>query len=323
MRAAYVEELGPADTIRVGELPDPVPGPTDVLVAVQTVAVNPVDALVRSGRYRTPVPFPFVVGRDLVGTVAAVGSEAVPFAVGDRVWCNSLGHEGRQGSFAELAVVPADRLYPLPDGVDPGLAVAVAHPAGTAYLGWFVHTGLRAGQTVLVGGAAGNVGTAAVQLAAAAGARVIATARPEDHDRCKAAGAEAVLDYRDPALANHVLEAAPDGVHIAWDTSGHNDLDLAARVCRPGARVLLTAARSPVREAPLAALYTRDITLAGFVISRATAPQLAGAAALVNDLLRRGLLTARIADELPLAQTAETHRRIEQRGVRGRLLLHV
>jgi NADPH:quinone reductase-like Zn-dependent oxidoreductase len=98
------------------------------------VAVNPVDTYVRTGRSRTPVAFPFVVGRDLVGTVAAVGSEAVPFRVGDRVWCNSLGHEGRQGSFAELAVVPADRLYPLPQGVDPGLAVAVAHPAGTAYL---------------------------------------------------------------------------------------------------------------------------------------------------------------------------------------------
>jgi NADPH:quinone reductase-like Zn-dependent oxidoreductase len=152
---------------------------------------------------------------------------------------------------------------------------------------------------------------------------VIATARPEDHDRCKAAGAEVALDYRDPALADRVLEAAPDGVHIAWDTSGHNDLDLAARVCRPGGRVLVTAAQSPVREAPLAALYTRDIALAGFVISRATVPQLADAAALVDTMLRRGLLTARIADELPLAQTADAHRRIEQGGVRGRLLLHV
>jgi len=322
MLAAYVERLGSADLIRVGELPVPRPGPTDVLVEVETVAVNPVDALVRSGRYRTPVPLPFVVGRDLVGTVAAVGAAAVPFRTGDRVWCNSLGHEGRQGSFARFAVVPVDRLYRLPDGVDPWLAVAVAHPAGTAYLGWFVHARLRAGQTVLVGGAAGNVGTAATQMAVAAGARVLATARPGDHDHCKAAGADVVLDYRDPVLADHVLAAAPGGVDVVWDTSGHNDLDLAARVCRPGGRVLLTAAKRPAAKVPLAGLYTRDITVAGFVISRATATDLAAAAELVNGLHREGRLTARITDELPLAATAEAHRRIEHGALRGRLLLH-
>ena len=201
--------------------------------------------------------------------------------------------------------------------------MAVAHPAATAYLGWFVHTGLRAGQTVLVGGGAGNVGTAAVTMAALAGARVLATARPDDQDQCKAAGAGAVLDYRDPALGERIREHAPDGVHVFWDTSGHNDLDLAARVCAPGGRVLLTAAARPSKEVPLAGLYTRDIDVVGFVISRATVSQLAEAAALVSDLLRRGLLTARIADELPLAQTADAHRRIEQGGVRGRLLLHV
>ncbi len=238
-------------------------------------------------------------------------------------WCNSLGHEGRQGSFAGYAAVPADRLYPLPDRVDPRVAVAVAHPAATAYLAWFVHTRLRPGQTVLVGGAGGNVGTAATQMAAHAGARVLATARPADHDRCRAAGADVVLDYRDPALADRVREAAPDGVDAVWDTSGHNDFDLAAAVCREGGRVLLTAAQPPAGQVPLARLYTRDITMAGFVISRASAAQLAEAAGLLNDMLARGLLTARVADELPLAATAEAHRRIEAGAVPGRLLLHL
>ena len=95
MRAAYITELGPAEAIRVGDLPVPVPGPTDVLVRVEVVVVNPVDILVRSGGYSTPTPFPFVVGRDLVGTAAEVGAGTVGFAAGDRVWCNSLGHGGR------------------------------------------------------------------------------------------------------------------------------------------------------------------------------------------------------------------------------------
>lgn len=153
MLAAYITELGSADAIRVGRLPVPQPGPTDVLVHAQAVAVNAVDTFVRSGTYRTPTPFPFVLGRDLVGTVAAVGPGAAPFRVGQAVWCNSLGHGGRQGACAEYAVVPADRLYALPPGVDPVAAVAAVHPAATAYLGLFIHAHLRPGETVFVGGA--------------------------------------------------------------------------------------------------------------------------------------------------------------------------
>ncbi len=151
MRAAYITRLGPPEAIRVGELPVPVPGPTDVLVQVEVVVVDPVDTLVRSGAYPTPPPFPLVIGRDLVGTVAEAGAGAVGFAAGDRVWCNSLGHGGRQGSFAEYAVVPAERLYHLP-AVDPVAAVAVLHPGATAYLALFRHGGLRPTETLYVAG---------------------------------------------------------------------------------------------------------------------------------------------------------------------------
>ncbi|MGH3493390.1 MAG: alcohol dehydrogenase catalytic domain-containing protein, partial [Sciscionella sp.] len=200
MNAVYVTALGPASEIRVGMLPVPTPGPTEVLVAVDTVAVNPVDTYIRSGRYRTPVPMPFIVGRDLVGTVVEVGSAATSFRPGARVWCNSMGHEGRQGPTAEYAAVPAERLYHLPDGVDPRTAVALAQPAATAYLGWFGHARLRPGQTVFVGGGAGNIGTAAIQMATLAGARVLTSAAPDDHEHCRVAGADVVLDYRDPFL---------------------------------------------------------------------------------------------------------------------------
>jgi D-arabinose 1-dehydrogenase-like Zn-dependent alcohol dehydrogenase len=200
MRAAYITELGPADAIRVGELPVPAIGPTDVLVRVEVVAVDPVDTMVRSGAYPTPTPFPFVVGRDLVGTVVVASPGAPGFAPGDRVWCNSLGHDGRQGSFAEYAPVPAERLYHLPAAVDPVAAVAVLHPAATAYLALFHHGALRPGETVYVGGAAGNVGTALTSLARLGGARVLAGARSEDAGWCRSAAAAEVVDYRDPDL---------------------------------------------------------------------------------------------------------------------------
>ena len=166
MKAAYITTLGSPDVITYGEMDRPVPGPTDVLVRVEAAAVDPVDTFVRSGAYRTPTPFPFVLGRDLVGTVAETGPGATGFAVGDRVWSHSMGHGGRQGVTAEYCVVGVDRLYHLPADVDAARAVAVLHPVATAHLALFRHARLRPGETVLVIGGAGNVGRAATVLAA-------------------------------------------------------------------------------------------------------------------------------------------------------------
>ena len=116
MLAAYIEGFGGPDVIRYGELPDPEPGPGQVLVRAEAVAVDTADTYVRSGAWETAVTFPLVLGRDLVGTVAAAGAGVTEFAPGDRVWTNSAGYDGRPGVTAELAVVAQERLYRLPDG---------------------------------------------------------------------------------------------------------------------------------------------------------------------------------------------------------------
>lgn len=323
MRAAFVREYGPADAIETGQLPRPRPAASEVLVAVDTVAVNPVDTFVRSGSYRTAVPMPLIVGRDLVGTVAAVGSSVPAFTVGDRVWCNSMGHDGRQGATSEFVAVPADRLYPVPDDVRPQQLVALAHPAATAYLGWFVHAQLTSGQRVFVGGGGGNVGSAAITLAKQAGAHVIASARAADADRCTSAGADVVVDYRDRGLAARIRDFAPEGVDAYWETSGHHDFDLVSAVVAPGATVLVTAASEPSSVVPLPRLYTSDVRLVGFVISRAGVSDLRAASEVINRLAGDGSLTARIAAVLPLSRTAEAHRRVEAGSVHGRLLIDV
>lgn len=322
MNAAYVQELGAPEQIRYGQLPVPRIGPTDVLVAVEAVTVDPVDTFVRSGAFPTATPFPFVIGRDLAGTVAAVGDGATGFAVGDRVWANSLGHGGRQGSFAQYAAVPADRLYHLPDGVDPARAVGVAHMAATAWLGLFRHARLGLGETIYIGGGAGNIGDAAVRLAVAAGARVIASASDDGLDRCREAGATVVVDYRDPDAAEQIRDAAPGGVNVYWDTSGHHDFDSAVALMAHGGRILLTAAGpNPRVELPISAAYTHDVSLHGFVISNATASDLAAAADVLNQRLADGALSARIADIMPLADAAEAHRRVEAGHVSGARLI--
>jgi len=322
MTAAYITALGGADDIRTGPLPRPVPGPDEALVRVGAVAANHVDTFVRSGAYATEVPLPFVIGRDLVGTVE---TPAGAFARGERVWCNSLGHDGRQGSFAEYAAVPVDRLYPLPAGVDQVAAVAVLHTAGTAYLGLFREARVRPGETVLVEGAGGGVGSAVVQLATAAGARVIAVDRAGNAEWCRTCGADQVLDRADPETPAAVRRLAPDGVDVAWDCSGRHDFETTIPLLARGGRVVLMAGMGTRAVLPVGAVYTRDISLHGFAISNASAADLADAAGTINRELASGRLRGRVRAELPLTEAARAHRLLEGReggaGGPGRIVL--
>ena len=318
--AAYVDTLGSADAIRYGLLPAPVAGPDDVLVDVLATTVNWVDTFVRSGLFRTLVQFPFVVGRDVVGTVHA---SAHGFTAGEPVWCNSLGHGGRQGAAAGRVAVPADRLYRLPDRVDPVEAVTAVHPAGTAYLGLFTHGRLRAGETVLVCGAAGNVGSALVEFAVDAGARVIATASARDLEYCRSRGAAITLDYAAPDLTERIDAAAPSGVDVYLDTSGTNDLTVAVRLLAQRGRIVLLAGARTRPVLPAGKLYMKDGSVVGFVISHATVAELAETAREVNRMLAEGRLRPRSVERLPLAAMAEAHGRLERGTLHARrLALH-
>ncbi|MPY54022.1 NADPH:quinone reductase [Streptomyces acidicola] len=323
MRAAYITQFGSPDVIRLGELPLPVPGPHDVLVDVEVSAVNHVDLFVRSGVWRTPLGFPFVVGRDLVGRVVVAGPAATGFRPGDRVWCNSLGHDGRQGAAAERAVVPADRLYHLPVGVGAVEAVALAHPASTAYLALFTHGRLRAGESVAVVGAGGNVGSAAVVMAVRAGARVIAVASGRDVSYVRSLGADHVVDYRSDDVAGQIRAVAPRGVDVYVDTSGRNDLDTAVDLLAGRGRIVVMAGLRTRPVLPVGPLYLMDRSVHGFAISHADTAQLADAARGINGLLLSGRLRPRATEVLPLSAAAEAHRRLGEGKVHGKLVLRV
>ncbi|MFD9902778.1 zinc-binding dehydrogenase [Streptomyces sp. NPDC059063] len=318
MRAAYIDECGPAGSIRCGELPPPRPGAYDVVVDVEVTTANHVDTFVRAGAVDPPVEFPFVVGRDLVGRVATVGDAVAGFAVGERVWCNSLGHGGRQGAAAERVCVPAERLYRLPDGVGPATAVTLLHPAATAYLGLVTHGGLRPGATVVVIGAAGNVGAAAVVVAAAAGARVVAVAHPRDEAYCRELGADTVVDRTAEDLTDRLSRACPGGVDLYLDAAGVNDLSCAVGLLAWRGRIVLLAGLHTTPTLPAGELYVRDGSVVGFAITRATVAELAAAAEHVNGLLADGRLRSREVLTLPLSATAEVHRMLEAGELHGR-----
>jgi NADPH:quinone reductase-like Zn-dependent oxidoreductase len=250
-----------------------------------------------------------------------LGSGASHFAVGDRVWSNSLGHAGRQGAAAQYAAVPCERLCPLPDRVDPVAAVAILHPAATAYLPLAVHANVRAGETVYVGGGAGNVGGAAILIASSAGARVVATADQRDHDYCLSLGSQTVLDYHDSELSRRLREATPNGVNVYLDSSGHQDLELAIQLLAPRGRVVLMAGLSERPPFPVGSLYTRDGRVLGFAISNAQIHELSEAALRINQLLMDRLLFPRRTELLPLSAAAQAHHRIESNQTGGARLV--
>ncbi|GHD17613.1 oxidoreductase [Nocardiopsis kunsanensis] len=323
MFAAYIDRLGSPDVISHGELARPRPGHTDVLVDVEVTTVNHVDTFVRSGAWRTPIEFPFVIGRDLVGTVAGTGAGATSFTPGDRVWSLSMGYAGRQGSAAESVVVPAERLYHLPTEADGPAAVALAHPAATAHLALFTHGRARPGETVVVVGAAGNVGGAAVVLAAHAGARVIAVASGRDAEYCASLGANTHLDASSPDLHERLAKECPAGVDLYIDAAGRNEADRALGTLARRGRLVLLAGMADGARLPVGSLYLRDRSVIGFAISQATVDELAEAARNVGGLVAAGRLAPRRLEHLPLAEAARAHRRLESGEGRGkRFVLH-
>ncbi len=295
----------------------------EVLVDVEVTTANHVDTFVRAGALDVAVEFPFVVGRDLVGTVAGTGSNVEGFRRGQRVWCNSLGHGGRQGAAAERVAVASERLYPLPEGVDPGTAVTMLHPAATAYLGLFTHGRLEPDETVVVNGAAGNVGGAAVRMAAHAGARVVAVAHGDDAEHCRSLGAEEVVDYRAHDPAGEVRRHCPHGVNLWLDTAGSNELDTVVELLTWRGRVVLLAGLHTRPTLPAGPLYVKDRSVLGFAITNATVRELATAAEAINELLSRGALFPARRRDLPLRDTAEGHRLLESGELHGtRLVIH-
>ena len=212
MHAYQVIEFGSPSTLRIHEVADLKPSEGQILVDVAAAGINFPDALVVSGRYQTMPDRPFVPGKELAGVVRAVGTRVSGFAPGDRVLC-----QVEYGAFAEQALVRPEQTFRLPDGLALSGASAMGLVYQTAFIAMRDRAGLRDGETILVGGAAGGVGVAAIQLAKALGARVLAAVRkPEQAELVRSAGADAVIDVGGPNL-REVLRAQ---VHVATDGHG-------------------------------------------------------------------------------------------------------
>jgi len=316
MKAAYIERTGlPEEVIIYGDLPKPQISGSQVLVKMAAVAVNPIDTYIRNGANYWELPKPFILGCDLAGTVEAVGPQGKRFKPGDRVWCSNQGLLGRQGTFAEYCAVEEKWLNPTPQGIGDEVAAACALVGITAHLGLFREADLKRGETLLVNGGSGGVGSMVVQMAKAAGARVIATAGSAE--KCAAVrelGADAVINYKTDDVAAKVQEVGP-GVNVYWETVREPDFDKIVSYLAERGRIILMAGRDARPPFPVGPFYVKGCSLHGFVMFKATPEEQRAAAEDINVWLVEGKLRANIAEVLPLSQAAKAHRLQEQNTV--------
>ncbi|MDN5750161.1 MAG: quinone oxidoreductase [Pseudonocardia sp.] len=326
MRAIQITEAGDPRVLTPTELPDPTPGPGELLVEVAAAGVNFIDTYQRAGIY--PMTLPYVPGMEGAGRVRTLGEGVTGTAVGDRVaWCETLG------SYAELVCVPADKAVAVPDGVDDEVAVGALLQGMTAH--FLVHDTypVQPGDDVLVHAAAGGVGLLLTQLANARGARVIGTvSTPEKEELARGAGAAEVIRYTAADLSGATDLAAAvrgltdgTGVAVAFDSVGATTFDASmAALRRRGMLVLFGAASGPVppvdpqRLNQAGSLFLTRPKLFDHVT---TARELADRAGAVYDAVLDGTLDVRIGHRYPLADARTAHEDLQARRTTGKLLL--
>lgn len=320
MKAALIHETGDPDVIRYEDVETPTPGPSECLVRVGAVAVNPIDTYIRSGAVSLPIEFPYTVGCDLAGTVEACGDEVARFKSGDRVWGSNQGLFGRAGSFAELAAVDEQWLYPTPDGQSDNEAAAGALVGITAHLGLFLHAGLNKGDVLFVNGGTGGVGASVVQLAKAHGATVVATAGTEEKRQlCRDDGADLVLDYRSDTLDDEIrsFTESNGGIDVWWETQRDPTPERTIGMMKKRGRIILMAGRDARPEFPVGPFYVKDLRLVGFAMFNASPEEQRLCAEGINAQQQAGNWKPRIGRTFTLSEAASAHRMQEENTLQG------
>ncbi|MEU8119901.1 NADP-dependent oxidoreductase [Spirillospora sp. NPDC049024] len=309
MKAVRFHEYGDPDVLRYEDAEQPVPGAGEVRIRVAATSFNPVDAGIRAGGMRGPIPvtLPHTPGLDVAGTIEALGEDVDGFEVGDEV-IGFLPMTG-VGAAAEYVLAPAEVLTPAPKNVPLGDAAALPLVGLTAWQALYDHADLADGQRVLVNGAGGAVGGYAVQLARRAGAHVIATAGPRSAERVRAAGADEVVDHTATALFSAVAE--PVDVVLNLAPVDPDQLAAMPALVRPGGVIVNTTVWMPAPSDEERGV--RGVNL--FVRSDA------GQLSQLVDLVDSGELRVEVAERVPLAELPALHARAAAGEVSGKVVV--
>ena len=318
MKAIRVNKLGPPEVMVLEEVADPEPGPGQVLVTVKAAGVNPVDTYIRSGLYRPDLELPYTPGIDAAGVIAAVGPDVKHRRMGQRVyvaWSVS-------GTYAEQVLCSEFQTHPLPDGVSFGQGAAIGVPYGAAFRALFQRAHAKPGETVLVHGASGGVGLGAVQLARAAGLRVIGTAgSAQGRALVQAQGAHHVLDHRQPGYLDQLTElTCGKGVDLILEMLANVNLAKDLTVLAKSGRVAVIGSRGKIEIDPRETMG-REASILGVTMYNATPQELASMHAAFVAGLENGALRPVVSRELPLAEAVAAHHAVMEASTLGKIVL--
>jgi NADPH:quinone reductase len=317
MKAIRVNKFGGPEVLQLEDVPDPIPKAGEVLVRVAAAGINPFETYVRAGNYG-PRSFPYTPGVDAGGVVEAVGEGVSRVKPGDRVYtAGSL-----TGTYAEKTLCGQDTVHPLAAPVSFAQGAAVGVPYATAYRALFQRAVARAGETVLVHGASGGVGIAAVQLGRAAGLTVIGTAGTDaGRQLVLDQGAHHVLDHRDDGHFKAVMDLTDgNGANVILEMSAHVNLGKDLGILAKNGRVIVIGSRGKVEIDPRDTML-RDADIRGMSMWNATESELLGIHAILVTGLENRAMRPIVGQELPLAEAARAQELVMEPGARGKIVL--
>jgi NADPH:quinone reductase len=323
MKAIRVREFGGPAVLTLEDVPDPKAGAGDVVVRVRAAGVNPVDAYMHTGTYARKPPLPYTPGQDGAGEIVSVGSDVKAFKAGDRVYIAGVGNTpAGAGTYAELARCSPSQLHRLPARVSFGQGAALGVPYCTAYRALFQRAGAKPGETVLVHGATGGVGIAAVELAHARGLTVIGSGGTDNGlTTVREHGADLTVNHRDAGYTDSIMAATGGrGVDLIVEMAAHINLDRDLALLAKHGRVVVVGNRGRV-EIDARQAMGRDAAILGMTLFNATDVDLAEIHAALYAGLANGTLNPVVGREFPLAEAPRAHQAVMEPGALGKIVL--
>lgn len=361
MKAIRIRAFGSPEVLKLEEVPDLTPGPGQILIRIRAAGVNPADTYVRSGQYANLPPLPYTPGMDGSGIIEAIGpsaDSAAPVSPAPRGSAPSSSTSGTAtphhlsahshtpqpsplnpslsvgsrvyiarsltGTYAEQTLCAPHQVLPLPDNISFAKGAGVFIPYGTAYRGLVQRANAKPGEWLLIHGASGSVGLAALQFGRAMGLRIIGTAgTPEGLDLIKRQGAHHVVNHNDPSNLDQIRAITnypAAGVDVILEMLSNVNLEKDLGLLAMYGRIVVIGARGPIQITPRQ-MMSRDSSILGMSMHNATPAMLAEIHAATDAGLRSGNLDPIVAHELPLAEAAKSHELVMQPGARGKIVL--
>jgi NADPH2:quinone reductase len=317
MKAIRVHQFGGPEVMTLEQLPDPRPGPSQILIRVRAIGVNPVETYLRSGS-NPSLTLPYTPGTDAAGEVLAAGDSVRGWPPGARVYTSGT----LTGAYAGLTLCEASCIHPLPGKISFAQGAAVNIPGATAWRALFQRARAVPGETVLIHGASGGVGNAAIQLARAAGLNIIATAgTPAGAELVRQLGAHHVLDHHTPDYLKQITAlTAGRGPEIILEMLANMNLAKDLSILATNGRVIVIGNRGKIEIDPRETMK-RDAEIRGMMLFIASEKDKLAIHSALGAALESGVLKPVIACELPLSQAPRAHQQILQPGARGKIIL--